>query len=206
MICYKYTKYNIKMAAHKPELHIITGPMFSGKTSTLLTYLSNASYANLSCLYINHTLDDRTKGAFSSHSPFLQEEKYNKLHIDFVQTDELKIVYENVKNYDVIGIDEAQFFEDLDIVKVMVNVLKKHVVVSGLIADYKRKKFGKISDLFVQADSIQYLTAVCKTCGDKKIVTKAIHTHRISNDEKNILIGAQNEYIPLCRDCYNSLN
>jgi len=164
-------------------LTIITGPMFSGKT----TFLSNILKKN--SIYINHTFDTRGK-IFYSHNENLEFSK----DVVCIKTNELND--ELIKDYDIIGIDEAQFFKNIkDIILHWIEDLNKTVYIAGLIGDYKREKFGEINELFCFCDHIHVLHSKCK-CGKDAIFSK-----RKIDKEEQIIIGSD-EYEAVCRNCF----
>ena len=100
--------------------------------------------------------------------------------------------------YESIFIDEAQFFPDLyDIVKILVDTHKKHVVIAGLDGDSNRKEFGDILKLIPISDSVDKLTAYCSKCNNGTI---ALFSKKIIDNGVKIDIG--NNYIPVCRNHY----
>lgn len=130
-------------------LELILGPMFSGKTTALLTRRKGKT------LIINHSFDTRGDGV--------------KTH-DGVEEAAMKCsVLPEVSGYDTVLIDEAQFFDSLEDVE----SLAPTVVVAGLSGDYLRKPFGKILDLIPKSDKVTFLTAVCD-CGEPAPFTKRI--------------------------------
>jgi thymidine kinase len=102
---------------------------------------------------------------------------------------------------DVLGIDEAQFFDSG-----LVNVCSQladmgiRVIVAGLDMDYKGKPFGPMPQLLATAEFVTKVHAICMRCG-----SLANYSHRLSDNEKLVLLGEKNEYEPLCRECYNEL-
>lgn len=163
-------------------LHLIFGPMFSGKT----TFLSTISEPNL--IYINHTFDTRGE-IFYSHNPSI-------IIKNGIKTDILKD--KDILEYDTILIDESQFFTNIkETVLRWVEEYGKTVYVCGLHGDYKREPFGELLDLIPYSDTINYLKATCD-CSKPALFSK-----RIVKDEKQILVGA-NEYKSVCRTCYKS--
>ena len=101
---------------------------------------------------------------------------------------------------DVVGIDEAQFF-DPGIVEVC-NVLANQgirVIVAGLDMDFKGKPFGPMPQLMAVAEYVSKVHAICMVCGNL-----ANHSHRLSEEEKLVVLGEKNDYEPLCRACYNN--
>ena len=134
-------------------LEVILGPMFSGKTTTLLSRAKGRTQI------INHVLDTRTHGV--------------KTH-DGVEREALKCnVLPMSIDADTVLIDEAQFFESLDCVE----TLAPNVVVAGLSGDYRRKPFGKILELIPKADKVTFLTAKCD-CGEPAPFTKRLSVEK----------------------------
>ncbi len=180
---------------NKSCIDIITGPMFSGKTTELIRRLSIFREADMKVLYINSSLDTRE---FVSHNKCL------KLgNIDCCNTYSLMGIVSFAKIFDVIGIDEAQFFEDL--VELCVQLAEVHnvkVIVSGLNSDFKRQKFGNICDLLPVSDNITKLYPFCALCAKNKILTPALFSKRTIVSDEKIVIGDIHSYIPTCRECY----
>jgi thymidine kinase len=197
------------------SLTVIFGPMFSGKTTRLIQELTrfmdvtNKSH-NTKCLLINHIFDTRNEAiGISSHGSSF---KGISDLIDITKTSNIDSV--DVDSYDVIGVDEAQFFENLEIVYKWI-CSDKIVIISGLIADAFMKPFGKINTLITSADNIIQCHAICSECikNRGKIITpdalagmKAPFTFRIVSSNEQISIGASDKYIPVCRYHYNSLS
>ncbi len=204
----KYQFLNSKMGS----LTIIFGPMFSGKTTRMiqeLTRFTDVTYTK--CMLINHTFDDRNIDiGISSHSSSF---KGLSSSIEVVKASKLENL--DVSKYDVIGIDEGQFFDDLEQVKEWIK-LNKNIIISGLISDSFMKPFGKIYTLIPESDNVIQCHSICseciKNCG--KIVTpdllssmKAPFTFRLdSNSDNQVLVGASDKYIPVCRMHFNELN
>jgi thymidine kinase len=185
------------------SLTIFLGNMFSGKTSELLRVLTNASYVH-NALYINHRLDNRSDQPYSTHNTLIKPKLLNDTKIEMFSILYLQDVPLDVYNkYDTIGIDEAQFFEDLDFVITLVDKLGKSVYVAGLNGDYLRQTFGKIHKLIPHADDIRVLKdAYCVGCAANRKKTQSVFTHRkCDNSHDQIEVGNDN-YVPLCRQCY----
>jgi thymidine kinase len=187
-------------------LDLISGPMFSSKTTMLLGRLFSEAEIGLKVLYINHSIDDRSEGNFSTHNPLYKNSPFHK-KVTFKVLTKLSEITPLVKNYDVIGIDEGQFFEDLfKEVKYLVEDLNKHVIVAGLNGSYKREPFGQFLQLEPLSDTYTKLSAWCLECSKTKKRTSAPFTHKLI--ESSILkeTGGIDKYIPVCRKCYNKLN
>lgn len=194
------------MKTDASQLDLIIGTMFSGKTSHLLSTMSKLAEINYSILYVNIEFDTRSDNIFSTHNPFFDT------HIDFVKKETIKNNVTMIKSknllqldttkYDVIVIDEAHFFDDL-VEFVNANLDKnKYVIVAGLMADFKGKKFGKILDLVPICSNIQRLHAYCSECAKEKKCSIATYSKKIVKCQKSVDIGGAEKYIPVCRNHY----
>lgn len=200
------------MSSH-PEsgyLEIILGGMYAGKTSRLVEIYKQCKYCNISVAVINHSIDNRYDDELlSTHDqvkiPCIKTERLfdiwtdnfdienNIEHIKRTK-DKLKVLISNV-----ILINEGQFFSDLeDFVKKLLEYGKK-VYVCGLDGDFERKKFGQILDLIPLCDKVTKLTSLCSLC---KNGTPGIFSKRITSEKAQTVVGSNN-YIPVCRNCYN---
>lgn len=188
------------------SLTVFFGPMFSGKTTKLLEELTRyIDVTDEKCLLINHSFDDRdfSIGDVSSHNSSF---KGVSKKIDTIKSGTLKLV--DVSRYNIVGIDEAQFFNDLEeTVKNWVSS-GKNIVVSGLISDAFMNPFGKLYCLIPCADKVVQVHSICKEClkDYKELLTpdtlnsmKAPFTKRICGGENQIEVGAADKYIPVCR-------
>ena len=206
----KETDTNNKMKVNKehPEgyLELFIGPMYSGKSSKVLFKLSSMADQRFNCLYINSNKDEREteaqddfvtthNSAYSRSSP----------KIKCVKVSSLKEV--SVSDYDYIGIDELQFFNDDDTVNCIndwVSVYGKHVLIASLDADCYRRRFGNVLDLVPNADEVTKLTAYCDLCRDNYgVVKKAPFTARMTSDKSAELVGGRNLYKAMCRSCHD---
>lgn len=189
---------SINLDKEEGYLEIIMGPMYSGKTSYLLRELTIYKELGLNVLYINHSLDSRSESAFSTHNPLIN----SSIKIDSTKLSNLKEL-DMIDMYDVIGIDESQFFENLkDDVLNLVEKLNKKVFLSGLNSDFARKPFQSIYDILPYADKVTHLHSACSMCIKNRIYKTAIFSKRIVNGNDQVLIGAKDSYIPVCRNCY----
>jgi thymidine kinase len=103
-----------------------------------------------------------------------------------------------VEDVDVVGIDEAQFFDEA-LVDVCVELANRgiRVVVAGLDMDFKGRPFGPMPDLFAVAEDVTKVHAICMRCGDL-----AQYSHRKVKNDKKVLLGEMDSYEPLCRTCF----
>lgn len=185
---------NSKMESGFLSLYI--GPMYSGKTSKLLELYKQFEFCDIPTLVINYKEDTRyTKESMLS--------THDQNMIPCVLTDKLETLTKTAKDYDIILINEGQFFKDIVVwVKMMVSQpFNKKVYICGLDGDFKRHTFGNWLKLIPFCDEVTKLTSIC--CGCKK--EKAIFSHRTTKDKKQKVIGS-NIYIPLCRRCYDLKN
>ncbi|KAK4786655.1 hypothetical protein SAY86_010488 [Trapa natans] len=177
------------------EIHVILGPMFAGKTTALLRRIKIESSNGRKVAIIKSSKDTRYAidsvvthdGAMypcwalpdlSSLRQELGDDAYDKL--------------------DVIGIDEAQFFEDLyDFCREAADHDGKTVILAGLDGDYLRRRFGSVLDVIPIANTVMKLTARCQLCGKK-----ASFTLRKTPETETELIGGSEIYIPVCRQHY----
>ena len=186
-------------------IHLIYGPMFAGKTSRAMSIAREYAAIGMKVMFANSSKDTRSSEGegFSSHNETLKMGKC----IASVVVKNLSSVTSVSKKFDVIFIDEAQFFSDLyKSVMTMVEEHKKIVIVSGLDLDFDRKQFGQIIDLVSHADIIERLYPLCMPCGSKGIAKDAMYSKLITihKGDNNILIGGKDKYMAVCRNCYIS--
>jgi len=199
--------HNQKEMVHfKGQLELYLGPMYSGKTSKLLEIYKQCSFCNIPVTVVNHCSDTRYHESMMS--------THDKVMIPCIQTRRLTDIWENrsvdnpfdenssnhlkIRSAEVILINEGQFFDDL--YECVLDMLKekKRVCVAGLDGDFQRNKFGQILDLIPYCDKIQKLTSICSLCRDG---TPGIFSMRLTNEKEQMIIGSDN-YIPVCRNCY----
>lgn len=181
-------------------LDLIMGPMYSGKSTELIRRLSIFSEMGLRVLYINSKIDTRSDDSFSTHSPVIQSLGKIVSH----KVENLSEFSNDYGNYDVVGIDEGQFFKDLQgFVLKMVENYNIKVIVAGLNVDSDRKAFGDMISLVQYCDDITKLNPCCLQCSLKnKQLIPALFTKKITENTDRIIVGGKNEYIPVCRKCY----
>lgn len=175
-------------------LELISGPMMSGKSSLLLQKLSCDYAIGKKVLYINHSFDTRAD-SFSTHNPLFKQE----VDIPMIKCSILPPL-EQLLQYDTIGLDETNFFDNLDEIKNYVDIGRKRVIVSGLIGNYKREKFGHLIDLIPICDQFDFLKAKCSKCAPKSV--DAPFTFKTKKNDDIIDVGGTDKYIPLCREHY----
>jgi thymidine kinase len=183
-------------------LSVILGPMFSGKTDYLLRELHIFATMGVKVLYVNHLLDTRD-GIFSSHNEMITQLGNG---INGIKLSDSNDIVKEAADHLIIGIDEAQFFHGLkDVVLHLVEKLGKRVIVTGLSGTYQREPFGEIVDLIPYCDNLVKLNSYCTLCASNKILKHAHFSYRSdTNDTDKIVVGAKNEYMPLCRTCFLS--
>jgi thymidine kinase len=196
------------------SLTVIFGPMFSGKTTRLVQELTRfvdvtTESHQTKCVLVNHIFDDRNlEIGISSHGSSF---KGISNLIEIKRISSLDSI--DVTNYDVIGVDEGQFFTDLTLINEWVN-LGKNVIISGLISDAFMNPFGKINTLITSADNVIQCHSICAECiktrgriitPDALSAMKAPFTFRLEASNQQIDIGASDKYIPVCRYHYNIL-
>ena len=174
----------------KGWIEVIAGCMFSGKTEELIRRLKRAKIARQQVEIFKPSVEVRYDevNIVSHDSNAIQSTPVP------ASSNILLLGHE----VDVIGIDEAQFFDDqLPYVCETLANNGTRVIVAGLDMDYLGKPFGPMPQLLAIADYISKVYAICISCGDL-----ATHSHRIVNDGSLILLGENDSYIPLCRTCY----
>ena len=184
-------------------LEIILGPMFSGKTSRLIEVYNKCKLCNIPVVAINYDKDKRYDDvSICNHNgikiPCIQCNKFSDLDDSNRIKDNTAIV-----EADVLLINEAQFFDDLyEFVERQLQD-KKQIYICGLDGDYKRNSFGKILHLIPLCDKVSKLTAICQICKDG---TPGIFTNRTSKDTAQEVIGGQDTYNAVCRNCFEKNN
>lgn len=203
-----FNMYNLNQSTIKLEsgnLKLYPGPMWSGKTSKLLSDLTLYADLGLNVLYINHKIDEReTESSSATVTTHNSSFKGLSPKIETIKCYRLSGV--EVEKYDIIGIDEGQLYDDIfeNVIK-WVNVLYKYVIVSYLDGDVFRNEFGHCHKLLPHADEYTKLNARCKKClDDYNIIKNAPFTIRLSDEKDVIVIGGSDKYKPVCRYHYEN--
>ena len=177
-------------------LGLFCGPMYSGKTSKILTLSNQFDKIGVSNVIINHASDTRytAKSELVSHDGVRKQCILSSTLGEYHDPDRETTV-------EAFFINEGQFFSDIvDWTTRMVNFPNcKKVYISGLDADYQRKEFGNWLSLLPFADSIEKLKSVCGVCRDKPSV---FSMRNVKNTEQ-VLVGST-VYTPVCRKCYET--
>lgn len=187
------------------RLELIIGPMYASKSTEVIRRINRYRSKNLKVLVINHVYNDRYGSShITTHDCFelkccLIVGKLNEVlekHLELYQ------------EADIIAIEELQFFEDaFDFVTRALDQDHKQVIAAGLVADYKKEKFGQVLDLMPHAEEILHLKAYCALCEDivdgcftKKIVKNVDDNGASGNDQ--VLVGTKETYLTVCRYHY----
>lgn len=179
-----------RVTGRRGTIEVITGSMFSGKTEELIRRLRRARFAGLKVEIFKPTVDNRYSGTM------------------IVSHDDKSIVSTPVENaasillladdVDVVGIDEAQFFDN-SVIEVCNKLADSgvRVVVAGLDMDFMGNPFGPMPALLSIAEYITKVHAICMHCG-----SLAQFSHRKSEESQVVVLGEKDKYEPLCRECY----
>ena len=171
------------------------GPMFSGKTKSLIMEVCEYSDLGKKCLFIN-TLKDTRSDSFSTHNSYIKSINLNI--IDFIKTSNISDL--NVDKYDVIGIDECQFHNDIFNTVNKWLSMNKIIICAGLDGSYNQKPMGEMLNLCSIADSYIKLYAKCIRClKEKNEFVQAPFTKRIISCDNEIFIGGAESYEACCR-------
>jgi thymidine kinase len=175
-------------------IEVICGSMFSGKTEELIRRLKRAKIANQRVEIFKPRLDTRYDDA--------RVVSHDANSILSTPIDSSSKLLSLAKGHDVIGIDEAQFF-DLGLADVCQELALQGIrtIVAGLDMDFRGKPFGPMPALLSVAEYITKVHAICPHCGNL-----ATHSYRLSTDSADILLGEKNLYEPRCRTCYSMGN
>ena len=183
---------NLTGEAHRPgRIEVVCGSMFSGKTEELIRRMRRAQFAKQRVEIFKPAIDVR----YSEEDVVSHDQK----HIPSTPIDSSASILLLSSDIDVVGIDEAQFFDEG-----LVDVCNKlayrgvRVIVAGLDMDFKGVPFGPMPALCAIADEVTKVHAICVRCGALAYVS-----HRKVSSDRRVLLGETGEYEPLCRDCYS---
>lgn len=182
---------NIMGEARRPgRIEVVCGSMFSGKTEELIRRMKRAKYARQRLIIFKPIIDTRySEEDVVSHD-------HNTIPSTPVKT--ASEILDLSNDIDVIGIDEAQFFDD-EIVNVCNTLANRglRIIIAGLDIDYQGNPFGPMPFLLAIADDVTKVHAICMHCGHHAYVS-----HRKVDVDGQVMLGEKEEYEPLCRECY----
>ena len=174
------------------SIEVICGSMFSGKTEELIRRMKRAQFANQKVEIYKPAVDVRY-----SEDEVVSHDSHSIPSTPIDSPASMLLLSSDVE---VVGIDEAQFFDDT-IVEVVQTLANRgvRVIIAGLDMDFAGKPFGPMPSLMAVAEDVQKVHAICVKCG-----SPANHSHRLSANEQLVMLGEKDSYEPLCRHCYNS--
>ena len=180
-----------RVSGRRGSIEVITGSMFSGKTEELIRRLRRAQFAGLKVEIFKPSLDKR----YSEDRVVSHDDK----SIVSTPVDNASSILLLAGEVDVVGIDEAQFFDN-SIVEVCNNLADNgvRVLVAGLDMDFMGNPFGPMPAILSISEYITKVHAICMRCG-----SLAQYSFRKSEEEQVVLLGEKDKYEPLCRKCYN---
>ena len=182
---------NLIGEAHRPgRIEVVCGSMFSGKTEELIHRMKRAKFAKQKVEIFKPSIDTR----YSDEDVVSHDQ--NSIHSTPIESSGSLLLL--ASDIDVVGIDEAQFFDN-GLVEVCNELANRgiRVIVAGLDMDFKGIPFGPIPALCAIADEVTKVHAICVRCGALAYVS-----HRLISNDRRVLLGEKDEYEPLCRECY----
>lgn len=187
----EFLENSVRSEPRRGSIELITGSMFSGKTEELIRRLRRAQFAGLKVEIFKPSLDKRySETKVVSH---------DETSINSTPVDNAASILLLAAECDVVGIDEAQFFDNsiIDVCNRLAdNGLR--IVVAGLDMDYTGKPFGPMPALLSIAEYVTKVHAICTRCGNL-----AQYSFRKSSEAQQVVLGEMDKYEPLCRRCYN---
>lgn len=186
----------IEIPANKTDkrgwIEVVTGSMFSGKTEELIRRLKRAKIAMQQVEIFKPRIDVRY-----AEDEVVSHDEHAIRSTPVSASGNILLLANDV---DVVGVDEAQFF-DMGLIEVCNTLANKgiRVIVAGLDMDFKGRPFGPMPGLIATAEYVTKVHAICVRCGNL-----AHHTHRKLKADKLVLLGEKDLYEPLCRKCYHA--
>ena len=173
------------------RIEVICGSMFSGKTEELIRRLNRARIAQQKVDIYTPMIDTR----YSEENVV----SHDSNSVASTPVDSSQSILLMATEADVIGIDEAQFFDEglVEVCNTLAN-RGKRIIIAGLDMDFKGVPFGPMPALCAIAEDVTKVHAICVRCGNLAHVS-----HRIVAGDKQVMLGELQEYEPLCRHCYN---
>ena len=188
-----FIESNLPNSRKRGWIEVIAGSMFSGKTEELIRRLRRAEIARQKVEIFKPSIDVR----YSMTDVVSHDENT----IRSTAVDNSATILLLAGNVDVVGIDEAQFF-DVGLIDVCnkLSDMGVRVIVAGLDMDFRGKPFGPMPGLMASAEYVTKVHAICMRCGNL-----AHFSHRLTDAEKLVVLGEKGAYEPLCRECYFDL-
>lgn len=177
---------------HRPgRIEVVCGSMFSGKTEELIRRMKRAKFAKQKVEIFKPAIDTRYSD--------IDVVSHDKHTITSTPVDSSSSILLLSSDIEVVGIDEAQFFDN-GLVNVCNELANRgvRVIVAGLDMDFKGIPFGPMPALCAIADDVTKVHAICVKCGSLAYVS-----HRLIASDKRVVLGEHSEYEPLCRECYH---
>ena len=182
----------LEIAKKAGSIEVICGSMFSGKTEELIRRMKRAQFAKQTVEIFKPCIDVRySEDKVVSHDS-------HSIPSTPIQSPAQMLEMSN--DVEVVGIDEAQFFDNslIEVVQTLAN-RGIRVIIAGLDTDFMGKPFGPMPALMAVAEDIQKVHAICVRCG-----SPANHSHRLSKNDQLVVLGEKDIYEPLCRHCFNA--
>ena len=189
-----FVERDINNSKKTGTIEVVAGSMFSGKTEEWIRRLKRAIIAKQNVEIFKPVIDVRY-----SETEIISHDENSIRSTPVENSANILLLAGDV---DVIGIDEAQFFDN-GIIEVVTKLANSgtRVIITGLDMDFKGVPFGPIPGLMAIADHITKVHAICVRCGNV-----AQFSHRLSEKEQLVLLGEKDIYEPLCRSCYRDAN
>ncbi len=186
-----FLENSIHQQQKRGSVEVICGSMFSGKTEELIRRLKRAKFAKQKVEIFKPQIDTRY-----DENNVVSHDANTIISTAVPAASNILLLSSDV---DVIGIDEAQFFDE-EIISVCNQLASKgiRVIVAGLDMDFLGKPFGPMPALLAMAEYITKVHAICVRCG-----ALAQYSHRLVANQKTVMLGEMDSYEPLCRTCYN---
>jgi len=176
------------------SIEVIAGSMFSGKTEELIRRLKRAKIAGLKVEIFKPAMENRYSDTLVV--------SHGERTITSTPVENASMIMLLAGDVEVVGIDEAQFFDD-SVVEVCNELADRgtRVIVAGLDMDYSREPFGPMPAIMAIAEYVSKVHAICVECGNL-----ANYSYRKAEERKVVLLGEKDTYKPLCRNCFNKIS
>ncbi|MCR5394991.1 MAG: thymidine kinase [Bacteroidales bacterium] len=188
-----FIENNLHEQCRHGGIEVICGSMFSGKTEELIRRVKRAQIARQKICIFKPTIDIRY-----SHEDVVS---HNRNTITAIPVEHSRLILRMSKEADVVAVDEAQFFDEgiVEVCNELAN-MGKRVIIAGLDMDYLGHPFGPMPSLLAIAEEVYKTRAICMRCGGL-----ATYSYRLADNNQQVLLGEQGEYMPLCRACFQEL-